>query len=82
MTRASEVLVRLVAGRKVDPDEVDEVGVVRTDSFSAFLELPEPENQRVILAVDVEKVSRRDLVDTLVTLDSLGTEVMGLVGIR
>jgi capsular polysaccharide biosynthesis protein len=82
MVRASDVLVRLVAGRKVDPDEFDEVGVLRTDSFAAFMELPEPENQRVILAVDVEKVSRRDLVDTLVTLDSLGTEVMGLVGIR
>jgi uncharacterized protein involved in exopolysaccharide biosynthesis len=82
MARASDVLVRLVAGRRIDADDLDEAGVLRTDSFAAFLELPEPENQRVILAVDVEKVSRRDLVDTLVTLDSLGTEVMGLVGIR
>jgi capsular polysaccharide biosynthesis protein len=80
MKKACGVLVRMVEGQNAGED--DEAGMVRSDSFASFLELPEPENQRVVLAVDVEKISRRDLVDTLVTLGALGTEVMGLVGVR
>ncbi len=80
MAKACNVLVRLVDGQSARDDE--ETGLMRTDSFASFLELPEPEDHRVVLAVDVEKISRRDLVDTLVTLGALGTEVTGLVGVR
>ena len=56
-------------------------GLYRVDSIEAFLQNEVPKDRRLILAVDVVKVSTNDLVDTSATLTSLGSDVVGIIGI-
>jgi len=56
-------------------------GLYQTDSMDSFLQPGEPHDLHVVLAVDVDRVSPAELADTFVTLGSLGTEVLGIVGV-